>query len=59
MWTPTLAGSGCLAGVTRAVLLEEIRVPGLKMIERDFAPRRNSRKLIRCLLLPQRAIYWQ
>lgn len=39
VWTPTLAGSGCLPGVTRAVLLEEIRVPGLDMIERDFAPR--------------------
>ena len=39
VWTPTLAGSGCLAGVTRAVLLEKIRVPGLDIIERDFAPR--------------------
>lgn len=39
VWTPTLAGSGCLAGVTRAVLLEEVRVPGLDIIERDFTPR--------------------
>jgi branched-chain amino acid aminotransferase len=39
VWTPTLAGSGCLPGVTRALLLEEIRVPGMDVIERDFAPR--------------------
>jgi len=39
VWTPTLAGSGCLPGVTRALLLEEIHVPGLQLIERDFTPR--------------------
>lgn len=36
--TPTLSGSGCLPGVTRAVLLEEIRVAGVRMVERDFTP---------------------
>lgn len=33
VWTPPLA-SGCLPGVTRAVLLEEIRVPGLTVSEK-------------------------
>jgi branched-chain amino acid aminotransferase len=38
VWTPTLAASGCLPGVTRALLLEEIKVPGLTIRERDFLP---------------------
>jgi branched-chain amino acid aminotransferase len=38
VWTPTIAASGCLPGVTRAVLLEEIRVPGLTIVEKDFTP---------------------
>jgi len=33
VWTPPLA-SGCLPGVTRAVLLEEVRVPGVSVEER-------------------------
>jgi len=33
VWTPPLS-SGCLPGVTRAVLLEEIDIPGLEMEER-------------------------
>ncbi len=33
VWTPPLA-SGCLPGVTRALLLEEIRVPGLTVSEK-------------------------
>lgn len=33
VFTPPLS-SGCLAGVTRAILLEEIRVPGLEIRER-------------------------
>ena len=37
MWTPPLA-SGCLPGVTRALLLEEIRVPGLQIAERTLLP---------------------
>ncbi len=36
--TPPLATSGCLAGVTRAVLLEEINVPGLRIREAEFTP---------------------
>ncbi len=38
VWTPPLASSGCLPGVTRAVLLEEIRVPGFSMGERELSP---------------------
>jgi len=37
VWTPPLA-SGCLPGVTRALLLEEIRVPGLQVAERTLLP---------------------
>jgi len=37
VWTPPLA-SGCLPGVTRALLLEEIRVPGLRIAERTLLP---------------------
>lgn len=36
--TPPLSTSGCLPGVTRALLLEEIRVPGLVIRERDLTP---------------------
>lgn len=36
--TPPLATSGCLAGVTRAVLLEEVSVPGLTIREAEFTP---------------------
>lgn len=38
VWTPPLATSGCLPGVTRAVLLEEIRVPGMSISERELTP---------------------
>lgn len=37
VWTPPLA-AGCLAGVTRAVLLEEVRVPGLEIEEKTLTP---------------------
>jgi branched-chain amino acid aminotransferase len=37
VWTPPLA-SGCLPGVTRALLLEEIRVPGLEIAEKTMVP---------------------
>jgi branched-chain amino acid aminotransferase len=36
--TPPLSGSGCLPGITRAILLEEIVVPGVTMSERDLTP---------------------
>lgn len=36
--TPPLRTSGCLPGVTRALLLEEINVPGLKISERELSP---------------------
>jgi branched-chain amino acid aminotransferase len=36
--TPSLS-SGCLPGITRALLLEEIQVPGLRMEERTLSPR--------------------
>ena len=35
VWTPPLA-SGCLPGVTRALLLEEIRVQGLQIAEKEL-----------------------
>jgi branched-chain amino acid aminotransferase len=38
VWTPPVETSGCLPGVTRAVLLEEIHVDGLHMEEHDFLP---------------------
>jgi len=37
VWTPPLS-SGCLPGVTRAVLLEEIRVPGIDVVEKTIFP---------------------
>src|SRR4051794_7828740 len=36
--TPPLESSGCLAGITRAVLLEEIQVPGISIRESDLRP---------------------
>ncbi|MGH9651937.1 MAG: aminotransferase class IV [Bryobacteraceae bacterium] len=36
--TPPLASSGCLPGVTRALLLEEIQVSGLTIAERELTP---------------------
>lgn len=36
-WTPPLSTSGCLPGVTRALLLEEIRISGLQIIEHDIS----------------------
>jgi branched-chain amino acid aminotransferase len=38
VYTPPLASSGCLPGVTRAVLLEEIHVPGFSIEERAISP---------------------
>ena len=39
--TPPLATSGCLPGVTRAILLEEIHVPDLTIREANHYPRRT------------------
>lgn len=36
--TPPLETSGCLAGVTRALLLEEITIPGLSVVESELTP---------------------
>jgi branched-chain amino acid aminotransferase len=36
--TPPLADSGCLPGVTRAILLEEIRLPGFTIREEALTP---------------------
>jgi branched-chain amino acid aminotransferase len=38
VWTPPLGSSGCLPGVTRGLLLEEIHVPGLHIGERALTP---------------------
>jgi len=38
VWTPPLF-SGCLPGVTRALLLEEIQVPGLEIAEKILIPK--------------------
>lgn len=38
VWTPPVATSGCLPGVTRAILLEEIRLAGLAVAERELMP---------------------
>jgi branched-chain amino acid aminotransferase len=38
VWTPPVESSGCLAGVTRAILLAEIHVPGLTTGERELRP---------------------
>ena len=37
IWTPPLT-SGCLAGVTRALVLEEVRLPGIAAIEKTLFP---------------------
>jgi branched-chain amino acid aminotransferase len=37
VWTPPLS-AGCLAGVTRAILLEEVRVPGVTIGEKTLFP---------------------
>ena len=39
MLTPPLATSGCLPGVTRAILLEEIWLPGLNIREEAILPK--------------------
>ena len=36
--TPPVATSGCLPGVTRAILLDSIHVPGFTVIERELTP---------------------
>ncbi|HTU44563.1 MAG TPA: aminotransferase class IV [Bryobacteraceae bacterium] len=36
VWTPPVQSSGCLPGVTRAILLEEIQIPGLTIAEREL-----------------------
>jgi branched-chain amino acid aminotransferase len=38
VWTPPIESSGCLAGVTRAILLEEIHVPGITIGELELTP---------------------
>jgi branched-chain amino acid aminotransferase len=38
VWTPPL-NSGCLPGVTRALLLEEIRLPGVSAFEKTLLPK--------------------
>jgi branched-chain amino acid aminotransferase len=38
VYTPPVSTSGCLPGVTRALLLEEIRVPGIQILERELMP---------------------
>ncbi len=37
VWTPPL-NSGCLPGVTRELLLDVVRVPGIKVMERPLRP---------------------
>jgi branched-chain amino acid aminotransferase len=37
VWTPPL-NSGCLPGITREVLLGEIRVPGIDIVEKPLTP---------------------
>jgi branched-chain amino acid aminotransferase len=37
VWTPPL-NSGCLPGITREVILEEIRVPGVRIAEKVLYP---------------------
>lgn len=38
VWTPPLKDSGCLPGITREVLLGEVRVPGIDIGERTITP---------------------
>jgi branched-chain amino acid aminotransferase len=37
VWTPPL-DSGCLPGITREVILEEVRVPGVRVVEKTLFP---------------------
>jgi branched-chain amino acid aminotransferase len=37
VWTPPLS-SGCLPGITREVILEEVRVPGIRILEKVLRP---------------------
>lgn len=37
VWTPPLRTSGCLPGVTRAILLEEIKLDGIYIAERELS----------------------
>jgi len=52
--TPPLV-SGCLPGVTRALLLEEVRVPGLSINEKNTASRRHRKAPTKYSSLPPRA----
>lgn len=36
VWTPPAESSGCLAGVTRAILLEELKIAGISISEREL-----------------------
>ncbi len=36
--TPPVETSGCLPGITRALLLEEIQIPGLTIAQRELSP---------------------
>lgn len=38
VWTPPVGSSGCLPGITRAILLEKIQVAGLIIAERELTP---------------------
>jgi branched-chain amino acid aminotransferase len=38
VWTPPLKTSGCLPGITREVLLNEVRVPGYTIAEKEILP---------------------
>lgn len=38
VWTPPVETSGCLAGVTRSILLAEVHLEGLSILEHDFLP---------------------
>jgi branched-chain amino acid aminotransferase len=38
VYTPPVTTSGCLPGVTRAILLEQITIPGLSIEERELTP---------------------
>lgn len=37
VWTPPLS-SGCLPGITREVILEEVHVPGIRVVEKTLLP---------------------
>jgi branched-subunit amino acid aminotransferase/4-amino-4-deoxychorismate lyase len=37
VWTPPLRTSGCLPGVTRAILLEEVKLDGIYIAERELS----------------------